>query len=85
VGREQPAACVRAGPRAGELSVARHRRLLDVPHLAALLGDAFRYGVDPNRAALEAILRYAAAQGFTSAPLEPADVFLPSTLTDAKV
>lgn len=52
---------------------------------AALLGDAFRYGVDPNRAALEAILRYAAAQGFTSAPLEPADVFLPSTLTDAKV
>ncbi|WP_308259024.1 ABC transporter substrate-binding protein [Pseudonocardia sp. H11422] len=52
---------------------------------AELLGDPFAYGVDANRAALEAVLRYAAEQGFTTRPLEPADVFLPSTLTDAKI
>jgi 4,5-dihydroxyphthalate decarboxylase len=52
---------------------------------AALLGDAFAYGVEANRATLEAILRYAAEQGFTSRPLSLDEVFLPSTLTDAKV
>ncbi|WP_300017579.1 ABC transporter substrate-binding protein [Pseudonocardia sp.] len=51
----------------------------------SLLGDPFAYGVDGNRATLDAVLRYAAEQGFTSRPLELAEVFLPGTLTDAKV
>jgi 4,5-dihydroxyphthalate decarboxylase len=52
---------------------------------AALLGDAFAYGVEANAAALEAVLRYAHDQGFTAKPLEPADVFVPATVTDAKI
>lgn len=52
---------------------------------AALLGDAFAYGVDANRASLTTLLRYAHDQGFTSRQLDPEDLFVPSTLTDAKV
>jgi 4,5-dihydroxyphthalate decarboxylase len=52
---------------------------------AALLGDPFAYGVSANRATLDAVLRYAAEQGFTSRPLALEEVFLPSTLTDAKI
>lgn len=52
---------------------------------AAELGDPFAYGVEANRTALEAILRYAADQGFTASQLTPSDVFLACTLTDAKV
>lgn len=52
---------------------------------AALLGDPFAYGVEANRAALTTVLRYAAEQGFTSRPLELDEVFLPRTLTEAKV
>jgi 4,5-dihydroxyphthalate decarboxylase len=52
---------------------------------AEQLGDPFAYGVGPNRATLDALLRYAAEQGFTSTLLTPQDVFVPSTLTDAKV
>lgn len=51
----------------------------------ALFGDAFAYGVDANRGALTTLLRYAHEQGFTSRPLDPEDLFLPATLTDAKV
>ncbi len=52
---------------------------------AAQLGDVFAYGVDTNTAALATLLRYAFEQGFTSRLLDPADLFVPSTLTDAKV
>ena len=52
---------------------------------AAVLGDPFVYGVARNRTALEAVLRYAAEQGFTSRLLEPEEIFHPSTVTDAKV
>ncbi|NMH97330.1 4,5-dihydroxyphthalate decarboxylase [Pseudonocardia sp. K10HN5] len=52
---------------------------------AALLGDAFAYGLEANQAALSAILRYAADQGFTSSVLDVSDIFLPQTLTDAKI
>lgn len=51
----------------------------------ALLGDAFAYGIDANAATLDAILRYAAEQGFTSRRLDLDEVFVPSTLTDAKI
>jgi 4,5-dihydroxyphthalate decarboxylase len=52
---------------------------------AALFGDAFAYGVDANQAALTTLLRYAHEQGFTSRRLDPQDLFLPSTLTDARI
>lgn len=52
---------------------------------AAMLGDPFAYGIEANRATLDTILRYAAEQGFTSRPLPLDEVFLPSTLTDAKI
>lgn len=52
---------------------------------AALLGDPFAYGIEANRTTLDAVLRYAAEQGFTSRPLAFDEVFLPSTLTDAKI
>lgn len=51
----------------------------------SLLGDVFVNGVAQNRAALDAILRYAYEQGFSSSPLALGDVFEPSTLTDARV
>jgi 4,5-dihydroxyphthalate decarboxylase len=50
-----------------------------------LLGDPFAYGIEANRVTLDAVLRYAAEQGFTSRPLALDEVFLPSTLTDAKI
>jgi 4,5-dihydroxyphthalate decarboxylase len=52
---------------------------------AAQLGDVFDYGVEANRAPLTTLLRYAFEQGFTSRLLEPEDLFVASTLTDAKV
>jgi 4,5-dihydroxyphthalate decarboxylase len=52
---------------------------------AAMLGDPFAYGIEANRATQDTILRYAAEQGFTSRPLPLDEVFLPSTLTDAKI
>ena len=52
---------------------------------ANLLGDAFRYGVDENAAALDAVLGYAADQGFSAGRLALDSVFWPSTLTSAKI
>jgi 4,5-dihydroxyphthalate decarboxylase len=52
---------------------------------AETLGDAFAYGVEPNRVALTTLLRYAEEQGFLSRPHEPEELFHPSTITDAKI
>lgn len=52
---------------------------------AELFGDPFRYGAAENAAELDAILRYAAEQGFSAAPLTLSQVFWPGTLTSAKV
>jgi 4,5-dihydroxyphthalate decarboxylase len=52
---------------------------------ADLLGDAFRYGAAENAAALDAILGYAAEQGFSAGRLALDQVFWPSTLTSARV
>jgi 4,5-dihydroxyphthalate decarboxylase len=51
----------------------------------ALFGDAFVYGVEQNKAALAAMLRYAFEQGFTSRLLEPRDIFATTTLTSARI
>jgi 4,5-dihydroxyphthalate decarboxylase len=52
---------------------------------AAALGDVFAYGVDRNRVGLTTLMRYAYGQGFTSRLLEPEELFLPATLTEAKI
>jgi 4,5-dihydroxyphthalate decarboxylase len=52
---------------------------------ASLLNDAFRHGAAENAAALEAVLGYAAEQGFSSGRLALDQVFWPSTLTSAKI
>ena len=51
----------------------------------ALLGDPFRCGVAENAASLDALLAYAHEQGFTRRRLESADLFVPSTVTAARV
>lgn len=50
----------------------------------ALLGKRSAKTWRRTKAALQAVLRYAAEQGFTSSPLESSEVFLPTTLTDAE-
>ena len=52
---------------------------------AALLGDAFKYGVEENRATLEALCRYGFEQGFTGRLLRPEELFVPSTVSSAKM
>ena len=43
-------------------------------------GDLFPYGVAANRAALDALVRYAVADGATSAPLALESIFAAGTL-----
>lgn len=42
-------------------------------------GDAFPYGLDPNRAVLEAVLGYAREQGLIARPLQAAELFATET------
>jgi 4,5-dihydroxyphthalate decarboxylase len=51
----------------------------------ALLGDAFAYGLEHNLSTLQAVLRYASAQGFCSPDVKPEDLFAETTLTKAKI
>jgi 4,5-dihydroxyphthalate decarboxylase len=51
----------------------------------ALLGDAFSYGVEENRNVLNALCGYAFDQGFTTRRLDPEELFVPSTVTSARV
>jgi len=50
----------------------------------ALFGDAFKYGVEENRATLNALCRYGFEQGFTSRLLQPEELFVPATVSSAK-
>ncbi len=46
-----------------------------------ILGDDFwSYGLDANRAALEALCRYSRAQGIAARPVTPDELFVPATL-----
>jgi 4,5-dihydroxyphthalate decarboxylase len=51
----------------------------------ALLGDPFRSGVAENAASLRTLFAYALEQGFTRRWLEFEDVFVPSTVSAARV
>ncbi len=46
---------------------------------------AMNDGLDANRAALDAVTRYAPEQHLTARRLEPSELFVPSTLSLAKV
>lgn len=53
---------------------------------AALMGEDFwPYGLEPNRAALEAYLRYARRQGLLARPLTVEELFAPSTLSVSRI
>jgi 4,5-dihydroxyphthalate decarboxylase len=47
--------------------------------------DYWSYGVEPNRAALEAMTRYSYTQGLAQRKLSPEDLFHPGTLELSKV
>jgi 4,5-dihydroxyphthalate decarboxylase len=52
----------------------------------SILGDDFwPYGIEPNRATLEAFLQYAHEQGVCHRLLAPEDLFVPSTLSPVRV
>ena len=51
----------------------------------ALLGDPFRNGVADNAVTLDALLSYAHRQGFTDRLLDYDDVFVPSTVSSARI
>ncbi|MCV7241542.1 4,5-dihydroxyphthalate decarboxylase [Mycobacterium mantenii] len=52
---------------------------------AAVLGDPFRYGLSENEISLRSLLNYAHRQGFTDHPLDYEEVFVPSTLSSARI
>jgi len=47
--------------------------------------DPFPYGIEPNRATLEAFLRYAREQGLCAKALTPEDVFVPEVRSSYKI
>lgn len=52
---------------------------------AAILGDPFRNGVADNAVTLQALLNYAHQQGFTDHLLDYDEVFVPSTVSSARI
>ena len=50
-----------------------HRRVMDIT------GDPLPYGVEPNRRALEELIRHAVTQGIIAAPVDVDELFVPST------
>ena len=50
----------------------------DLEEMAALFGgDPWPYGLAPNRATLETLVRYMHAQGFIERPIPVEELFLP--------
>jgi 4,5-dihydroxyphthalate decarboxylase len=52
---------------------------------AAVFEDPFKYGVEENLATLDALCRYGFEQGFTSRLLQPEELFVPSTVSSARI
>ncbi len=60
--------------------------LAQLEEAVKLMGrDFWPYGVEENRAALEAVCRYAFTQGFTPALLKPEQLFAPATVEQYKI
>jgi 4,5-dihydroxyphthalate decarboxylase len=49
--------------------------------LGAVVGDPFPFGAEPNRKALEAMVRFAVEQRVIAAKIEVEDLFAPGTLS----
>ena len=47
--------------------------------------DYWPYGVEPNRAALETLMRYSCQQGLAERPVPVESLFVPSTLDDYRI
>jgi 4,5-dihydroxyphthalate decarboxylase len=68
------------------LSVALPWLIAEVEATRALMGDDFwPYGVEPNRATLEALVRYSCEQGLAQRRVEVEELFAPSTLDEFRV
>jgi len=92
-----PANLYKAFSRAKELAIAELEEIgalkISLPWVAAeleatreILGDdIWPYGMEPNRAEIEALIRYSAEQNLTEPGLSPQDLFAETTLATAKL
>ncbi len=61
-------------------------QIAEVESTQALMGDDYwPYGVEPNRAALETLMRYSCQQGLAKQPVPIESLFAPSTLDDYRI
>ena len=78
--------CMRNMEKIGHLFTTLPWPVEDLARARALMGhDFWSYGLQGNRAALEAVTRYAHEQHLTGRRFEPRELFVPSTLSLAKV
>jgi len=62
----------------GSLSTMLPWLLAEIEEIDAVFGgDAWPYGIEPNRPTLEALVRYMAEQGFIARPIPVDDLFVP--------
>jgi 4,5-dihydroxyphthalate decarboxylase len=60
--------------------------IAELEETQALMGaDYWPYGVEPNRATLEALARYSFEQGLSARRVEPHELFAPSTLDEYRI
>jgi 4,5-dihydroxyphthalate decarboxylase len=68
------------------LSVTLPWQIAEVESTRELMGDDYwPYGVEPNRAALETLMRYSCQQGLAERPVPVESLFVPSTLDDYRI
>jgi 4,5-dihydroxyphthalate decarboxylase len=68
------------------LSVTLPWQIAEVESTRELMGDDYwPYGVEPNRVALETLMRYSCQQGLAERPLPVESLFVPSTLDDYRI
>jgi 4,5-dihydroxyphthalate decarboxylase len=61
-------------------------QIAEVESTRALMGDDYwPYGVEPNRGALETLMRYSCQQGLAERPVPIESLFAPSTLDDYRI
>jgi 4,5-dihydroxyphthalate decarboxylase len=68
------------------LAVTLPWQIAEVERTRELMGDDYwPYGVEPNRAALETLMRYSCQQGLAERPIPIESLFAPSTLDDYRI
>lgn len=77
---------VSAAPNPSALSVSLPWLIAEVEATRALMGDDYwPYGLEPNRATLEALVRYSHAQGLAARLVPVEELFAPSTLDEYRI